>query len=105
MPEWRYACVAVLDKPWNFVSTPLLEIDAGVTMMLYEGCFQDHDLARLIKPLGSGDICTFPRQSNSVGFAWSGRVDHLVVKHRMLESLCITNNLSCSFTVTMHGRT
>ena len=79
-PAYRIAYVAVLDKPWDLVSNGSLEVDAGCTVLLYVGLLKDRDVARVIKPLGAGELVNFSKKTKSQGFAWRGRADPLDVK-------------------------
>ena len=77
-PADRVCYVAVLDKPWDLIS---LEIDVGCCLYIYKGSnIQDRHLARIIKPLGAGELVSFPRSSNSHGHCWRGRVYTLVLE-------------------------
>ena len=99
-PQERFAYIAVLNKPWNFVSNAGLEIDACVTMVLYRGFFQDVDLAKAILPLGTGQMLAWSESSMTIGYAWGDRVYHLVARlaHHMEIIVCHEQSYSCSCT-------
>ena len=55
-----YASVARYDKPRHLQSNGVLQVDAGVTLIMYEGNFDIASLASIVTPLAKGEMVAFP---------------------------------------------
>ena len=55
-----YAYVARYDKPRHLQSNGVVQIDAGVTLIMYEGIFDIEDLAAIVTPLAKGEMVALP---------------------------------------------
>ena len=73
MANVQYVYVALLNKPWGFTSNDALEIDAGCHLLLRRGDFSIADFAKMIKPLGVGELTTLPVLAGAEGcLSWRG---------------------------------
>ena len=82
----QYAYVLVTAKPFGLLSDDVINVDAGVHLLMYQGTFTVADFATLIKPLGAGELVSLPAGTGSPNcISWRGMAARCIFRDLLLN--------------------